>query len=102
MGNPETTSYGLPNKFLDFFAGYQGQRFGLCPFGKVIDYDHYILERWACYRHGPIKSNPQTAKGQGEVIGVSLSGCNLGMLENLWHLSLFLAKFMASAFIVGP
>ena len=48
-----------------------------------------------------IRSIPQTAKGHGEVIEVSFSGCDLGMLENLWHLSHFLAKFMASVFIVG-
>ena len=49
---------------------------------------------------GPIKSIPQTVKGHGEVIDVSFSGYNLGMLENFWHLSHFLAKFMASVFIV--
>ena len=50
---------------------------------------------------GPIKSIPHIAKGQGEVIEVSFSGCDLGMLKNLWRLSYFLVKFMASAFIVG-
>ena len=50
---------------------------------------------------GPIRSIPQTVKGQGEVIDVSFSGCDLGMLENLWHLSHFLVKLMASVFIVG-
>ena len=50
---------------------------------------------------GPIKSIPQTAKGQGEIIEVSFSQCDLGMLENLWHLSHFLAKFMASVLMVS-
>ena len=44
---------------------------------------------------GPIKSIPQTANGHGEVIEVSFSGCDLGIFENFWHLSHFLAKLMA-------
>ena len=50
---------------------------------------------------GPIKYIPQTVKGHNEVIKVSFSRCDLGMLENLWHLSHFLSKSMALVFIVG-
>ena len=50
---------------------------------------------------GSIRSIPYTTKGHDKVIDVSFSGCDLGMLENLWHLSYFLAKSMESVFIVG-
>ena len=99
MGNSETTYYGFPDKFLDIFTGYHSQVFGLCLFGKVID--SVYLNAGRAVGIGLIKSIPQTTKGQGEFIEVSFSGCYLGMLENLWHLLHFLAKFMASTFIVG-
>ena len=48
-----------------------------------------------------MRSIPQTAKGHGEIIEVSFFGCDLGILENLRHLSYFLAKVMASVLRVG-
>ena len=48
-----------------------------------------------------MRSIPQIVKGHGETMEVSFSGCDLGMLENLWHLSHFLMKAMASVFKVG-
>ena len=48
-----------------------------------------------------IRSIPQTVKDHGKVIEVSFSGCDLGILENLWHLSHFLAKAIASVLKVG-
>ena len=101
MGNSKTAYYGLPNELLNFLAGDHGQGFDFCLFGEVVNCDHYILECGVYCSIAPIKSIPQTMKCQGKVIEVSLSGCNRGMLENLWHLSHFFAKFMALTFIVG-
>ena len=50
---------------------------------------------------GPMRSIPQTTKGHGETIEVSFSECDLGMLENLWHLSHILTKAKAFVFKVG-
>ena len=40
---------------------------------------------------GSIKSIPYIVKGHSEVINVSFFGCDMGILENFWHLSHFLA-----------
>ena len=51
--------------------------------------------------NGPMRSIPQTINGHGEDIEVSFFRCDMGILENLWHLLHFLAEAMASILKVG-
>ena len=51
MGNSKAAYYGFPNEFLNFLARDHSQGFSFYPFGEVVDYNHCILERWACCRH---------------------------------------------------
>ena len=91
------------SKTLNLFAGDHCDQFGFCPFCEVVDcnHNHKYLKAGHAVGSGPMKSIPQTMKDHGETREVSFSICDLGMLENLWHLSHFLAKAMASTFKVS-
>ena len=75
--------YCLPYKVLDFFARDRRKWFGFCPLVKQSTATTTYLKVGRAMGNGPMRSIPHTVKGHDEVMEVSFSGCDLGILENL-------------------